>query len=282
MPREIDKIKYPSTVEEMIAHKEFKDGFLEFLITRRRGEQYWYYLLMQTPRADTFYADYIEPGNLPLTSKQSQLCGVLAAAVEAKQKDMWPKVIKQFQKDFSAMLKKGAVRDFYDYQGNPVFRDYHWKACFKRAEGYFGKTDAIMKRIGLKNKDLLKETLVNLQMSDWSAYEKNAKALIRHAGLSISTEMLNDALMKQQGLFDKKMMKVDGKRLVACGFTEVGNKDMLKLVTEMVELHLSGKKKDAAKVFDQVKKKEPKTSPIPKLKYDAMIKLFQAKNVIAA
>ena len=74
---------------------------------------------------------------------------------------------------------------------------------------------------------------------------------------------------------------MDAKKLVICGFENVNDASILKLMKQMIELQMDyNTRRKAPKVFEQVKKKEPKTSPIHKMKFDAMIKLLISKGAI--
>ncbi|WP_299044400.1 hypothetical protein [uncultured Tateyamaria sp.] len=192
------------------------------------------------------------------------------------------KLVPGLKKACLTYLDKKAIPAFYKTKDKPgsVFYQHCRPHAEKNCEGRFGKIAVATKRLGLTDQMLVKEIMVQLYMGNNKSAAAAATKAAKKAGLKMPAVVIVDAVERQRGLIGYHDVKIDAKSLVFCGFQNVNDKDILKLMKQMVEHHYDKKDSKAKKAFEQIKKLEPKSSPITKLKYDAFIKLLKKKGTI--
>jgi len=283
MPIRIIGENFPGNIDEMLNNRALSVVFNTFVI-KNAGKNAAARLsfLSENPKGYDVYTQFLAPNASPRIQLDGQLKGALDKIMAGAQSEAASKLdvlARVLNKEFRDLFNKRLLRAFYGTmhdQGAP-FNTICRKIAAKKCEGRYGKVGVVTDRLGLKDKAAVKDIMIAMYIGDTKA----ANDACKKAGAKWKPFIIKDAIENQKGLIGYHEVKVDAKKLVICGFENVNDKSILTLLTEMIELHLDyNTRKKAPKVFEKIKKKEPKTSPIQKLKYDAMIKLLQTKGAI--
>lgn len=238
--------------------------------------------LIDQPKGHKIYTEYLAPNattRIRLDGQMQKALDTIMAGPQDAAAAGLDKLAVLLHKRFKDVFNKRVLGPFYDtrfVQGSP-FNSACRKIADKKCEGRYGKVGIVTERLGFKDKAAVKDIMIALYMDDEAAADKAC----RKAGSKWKPFIIKDAIKDQKGLTGYHQIKLDAKKLVVCGFENVNNKKTLTLLKQMVEMHMEyDTRKKAPKVFELVKKEEPKTSPIQKLKYEGIIKLLKAKGAI--
>lgn len=284
MPIKIAGENFPGNIDEMLNNRALSVVFQSFVIkTAGRDAAAKLAFIQGNPKGYDIYTEYLAPNASTRIQLDGQLKGALDKIMAGAQADAASKLdvlARVLNKEFRDLFNKRLLAAFYETrfeQGSPLNKILR-KLAAKKCESRYGKVAVVTERLGSKNKDKVMDIMIAMYMDD----EVEATKACNKSDIKWKAFLIKEAIREQKGLSaGADMIKVDAKKLAICGFENVNDKSIIALLKNMIELHLNyDTRKQAPKVFEQLKKKEPKTSPIQKLKYDAMIKLLKSKDAM--
>jgi len=284
MPIKIVGENFPANVDEMLNNRALSAVFHTFVL-KNAGTDAAAKLsfINENPKGYDIYTEFVGPQANPRIKLDGQLKGALDKIMAGAQSDAASKLDvlgRVLNKEFRDLFNKRLLGAFYETRfekGSPLNKIVR-KIADKKCESRYGKVAVVTERLGSKNKAAIKEIMIAMYMDD----TVEATNACKKSDLKWKAFLIKEANKEQKGLSTgADLVKMDAKKLAICGFENVNDTSLLKLMKQMIELHMNfDTRKKAPKVFDQVKKKEPKTSPIQKLKFPAMIKLLKSKDAI--
>ncbi|MFL4470880.1 hypothetical protein ACERZ8_13670 [Tateyamaria armeniaca] len=284
MPIKLLGESFPGNIDEMLANRALSVVFNTFVI-KNAGPNAAAKLsfIDENPKGYKIYTEFLAPDASTRIQLDGQLKGALDKIMAGAQSEAASKLDvmgRVLNKEFRDLFNKRLLGAFYDTRfekGSPLNKICR-KIAEKKCESRYGKVSVVTERLGGTNKAAVKDIMTALYMDD----EVEATNACKKSGIKWKAFLIKEAIREQKGLSSgADLVKMDAKKLVICGFENVNDASLLKLMKEMIELQMDyNTRKKAPKVFEQVKKKEPKTSPIQKMKYPAMVKLLIAKGAI--
>ena len=284
MPIKIAGENFPANVDEMLNNRMLSVIFQTFVIKNAGADAAAKLTFIdEDPKGYDIYTKFVGPEARPRIKLDGQLKGALDKIMAGAQSEAASKLDvlgRVLNKEFRDLFNKRLLGPFYDTRfdkGSPLNKIVR-KIADKKCESRYGKVGIVTERLGSKNKAAIKEIMIALYMDD----EVEATNACKKSDLKWKAFLIKDAIKDQKGLTaGADQIKVDPKKLVVLGFENVNDKSIVTMLKEMITLHMDyDTRKKAPKVFEKIKKKEPKTSPIQKLKYPAMIKLLKSKDAI--
>ncbi|MEL6807455.1 MAG: hypothetical protein AAFO97_06715 [Pseudomonadota bacterium] len=284
MPVKIAGENFPANVDEMLNNRALSPVFLSFVI-KNAGKDAAAKLnfISEDPKGYKIYTDFVGPDANPRIKLDGQLKGALDKIMAGAQSEAASKLDvmgRVLNKEFRDLFNKRLLGAFYETRfekGSPLNKIIR-KIAEKKCESRYGKVGVVTERLGATNKAAVKDIMIAMYMDD----DVEASNACKKSGIKWKAFLIIEAIREQKGLSaGAELVKMDAKKLAICGFENVNDASLLKLMKQMIDLHMEyNTRKKAPKVFDQVKKKEPKTSPIQKMKYPAMVKLLIDKGAI--
>lgn len=284
MPIKLFGETFPGNVDEMLANRPLSAVFNAFVMkVGGRDAATKLSFISENPKGYDIYTEFLAPNASTRIQLDGQLKGALDKIMAGAQSEAASKLDvlgRVLNKEFRELFNKRLLGAFYNtrFEQGSHFNKVCRKIADKRCEGRFGKVSVVTERLGGKDKDRIKDIMIAMYMEDDDA----ATAACKKSGIKWKAFLIKEAIRQQKGLSEgADLVKMDAKKLAICGFENVNDASLLKLMKQMIELQMEyDTRKKAPKVFEQVKKKEPKTSPIQKMKFDAMIKMLIAKGAI--
>lgn len=286
MPISFPEGSYPSTYDKIMSNKSIGMLFMSWVAGKASKEDRERVLFLdKPPKGFKVYTEFLQagaPNFVPIDGKLKTAVEKINQLGLDERPPLFDALVKNLEKPVKDYITKHIVPKFYETATDPKSKLYEYRrlVAAKHCEGSYGKVGVVTERLGMKNKDLVRDIMIAMYMEDEKATEVAIKKSNKASGLRWKSFVIISAISKQKGLAGYHEIKIDAKKLAICGFKQVNDKKLVKVLKDMSEAHLEKDKSAATKLFKEVQKIEPKDSPISKLKFDGLIKLLVQKDAL--
>lgn len=280
MPQKIEGLSYPSTVAELLAHRDLSRMMLRTYTSNEVKNRIKF--LINPPKRAVVYTDYIAQNASNRIDLPNHIKAMATDLIQSNDHEprLWQGIADLVEANCRNYIEQEIMPDFFDVKNCPQFKEHHTQRLLAAAEKKFGSADNVSTRLNVSDMPALRGVMVCMIKGDKSGAVACAKVAIRSGKLTASPAEFIEAIKNKTGLTETGAFTVDIKKLKLCGFDKPDAK-VRNRVEDMVNAWMSGDKTTAKAIFKLLQKDAANSSFLNTETIESLFKTFKRYKVVA-